>query len=105
VFIIDRGRIVASGSVGELVQQALGASRTVRVRLRRPLDAATRLPEDIVVDDTRQTVTAPVRAVGRDVAMVLATVSGAGAEVEDLDLAGATLQDVFIALTGRELRE
>jgi hypothetical protein len=60
---------------------------------------------DVAIDESRQTITTPVRAVGRDVASVLALVSGAGAEVEDLDLAGATLQDVFIALTGRALRE
>jgi ABC-2 type transport system ATP-binding protein len=105
VFIIDRGRIVTSGSVSELVQQAVGASRTVRVRLRRPLPVEARLPVDVAIDESRQTITTPVRAVGRDVASVLALVSGAGAEVEDLDLAGATLQDVFIALTGRALRE
>ena len=105
VFIIDRGRIVAAGSVGELVQQALGASRTVRVRLRRPLDPGARLPGDFTIDESRQTLTAPVQSVGRDIASLLAALSSAGAEVDDLDLAGATLQDVFIALTGRALRE
>ena len=105
VFIIDRGRIVAAGSVGDLVQQALGASRTVRVRLRRPLDPRALLPGDFAIDESRQTLTAPVQAVGRDVAALLAALSSAGAEVDDLDLAGATLQDVFIALTGRALRE
>ena len=52
-----------------------------------------------------RTLSADVRSVGRDVARVLDDVAGAGGDVIDVNLAGATLRDVFIALTGRELRE
>jgi hypothetical protein len=50
-------------------------------------------------------VTAQVRDVGPEAGLLLAAVSAAPAEVVDVSLAGSTLQDVFIALTGRELRE
>ncbi len=53
----------------------------------------------------RRAVTAEVHDVGRDVPAVLAQIAAAGGEIADVDLAGATLHDVFIALTGRELRE
>jgi len=86
--IIDHGKIVASGTVNELLQTTLGTARTLKVTLA----------------DGR-TLTADVQNVGRDVAKVLTDVAAAGGDVTDMDLAGATLRDVFIALTGRELRE
>ena len=58
-----------------------------------------------VVDDSRRIVTAQVRDVGPEAGLLLAAVSAAPAEVVDVTLEGSTLQDVFIALTGRELRE
>jgi len=86
--IIDHGKIVASGTVNELLQTTLGTARTLKVTLA----------------DGR-TLTADVQNVGRDVAKVLTDVAAAGGDVTDMDLAGATLRDAFIALTGRELRE
>ena len=46
-----------------------------------------------------------ITEVGRDTVAVVNDVRAAGADVGDIALSGATLQDVFIALTGRELRE
>jgi ABC-2 type transport system ATP-binding protein len=105
VVIIDRGRTVASGTVAELVQQALGSGRTLRVTLGRPLDAGVALPADVMLDDSRREARVPLRAVGPDVASILALLDRAGAHVEDLAITGATLQDVFIKLTGRDLRD
>jgi hypothetical protein len=50
-------------------------------------------------------VTATVLDGGADVAARINQVSALGVKVQDLSLAGASLQDVFIGLTGRELRE
>ena len=47
-----------------------------------------------------------VEDVGRDVPRRgCEQIAAAGGSVADIDLTGARLQDVFIALTGRELRE
>ena len=86
--------------------RAAGARRVATVR-RAPATAAR--SRGAAAGDSRSTragdADGPVQDVGRDVAALLAALTSAGAEVDDLDLAGATLQDVFIALTGRELRE
>ena len=105
VVVIDRGRIVAAGSVSELIQRTLGAARTLKIILRETLAPAATLPERFVVDASRRIVTLPIQTVAGDVASALAAVTAAGGVIEDLDLAGASLQDVFIALTGRDLRE
>ena len=103
VVIIDRGRIVAAGAVGDLVRQTLGGARTLTVTLARPLDTAA--PAGLRLDPSGRRLTADVRDVASEVPVLLARAAGAGGEVVDVDLGSATLQDVFIALTGRELRE
>jgi hypothetical protein len=42
---------------------------------------------------------------GAEVAARIDRVTRLGVKVQDLSLAGASLQDVFIGLTGRELRD
>jgi ABC-2 type transport system ATP-binding protein len=105
IVIIDRGRIAAAGSLKDLVTTALGTARTVRISLAQPLPAVAALPAGAALDDSRRTLTAQIQDVGGDLARLLAGVKGATGEVVDVELAGATLQDVFIKLTGRELRE
>jgi ABC-2 type transport system ATP-binding protein len=105
VVIIDHGRIVASGTVSELVQGAFGSGRKLTITLGRPLEATAHLPGGLRLAEDRRVLEADVRHVGREVPGLLSAAAGAGAEIADVDLAGATLQDVFIALTGRELRE
>jgi ABC-2 type transport system ATP-binding protein len=105
IVIIDHGRAVATGRLDELVRNTLGRSRSLRMRLSAPLPEGATLPPEVAVDETRTLLTAPVADAGQDVAAVLQAILAAGGEVRDLDLAGASLQDVFITLTGRELRE
>ncbi len=103
--IIDRGRNVAAGTVASLVEQTFGRSRTLRVGLAEPLGEAARLPGRATLADTRRVITAQVDPASTDLADTLGAIAAAGGVVNEVALAGATLQDVFIALTGRELRE
>jgi ABC-2 type transport system ATP-binding protein len=105
IVIIDRGRIAAAGTVGDLVRQAIGGARTLAVTLARPLADGGTLPASVSVDDSGRRITTTVADVGRDLPAVIGHVAAAGGEIVDVDLSGATLQDAFIALTGRELRE
>ena len=105
IVIIDRGRIVAGGTLSELVAETLGRARRLRVRLATPLAGTPALPASFAVDEPRLVVTAPVEDAGRDVAAALGAIVEAGGRVREIDVTGASLQDVFITLTGRELRE
>jgi ABC-2 type transport system ATP-binding protein len=89
IVIIDHGKAVASGTVRELLGQHAGASRTVTVQFA----------------DDRRSIHVPVADIGPDLAALLSELSRAGAPIADLHLEGRSLQDVFIALTGRELRD
>lgn len=107
ILIIDRGRIVASGTVADLVAGALGRTRALRVGLSGPLPGDSVVPAGSALSEDRTTLTV---AVGdEDLDGVLARVAGlariGGVTISDIALSRASLQDVFIALTGRELRE
>jgi ABC-2 type transport system ATP-binding protein len=105
IVIIDHGKIVAAGTMAELTSQSLGGERLVRIQLGAPLPAGAALPDGCTTDEHRMVVRAAVKDVARDVSARLSQVGALGATVQGVDVTGASLQDVFIALTGRELRE
>ena len=83
----------------------LGSARTLTVTLSSPLRPDAALPVEATLDADRREVRWPVANLSSDVTSALQQVAAAGGEVADLTVAGASLQDVFISLTGRELRE
>jgi ABC-2 type transport system ATP-binding protein len=105
IVIIDHGKIVAAGTLHHLVATTLGAARTLTLSLAQPLPAGAAVPAGAVLDESRRVIRAQVQDVGREASGLIAAATAAGAEVVDVAVAGSTLQDVFIALTGRELRE
>jgi len=102
IVIIDHGRAVAAGTLGELAERTVGTRRTVVLTLDRVPDAP--LP-GLRTDDGAPTVLAPVDDVARDLPALLGRVEQSGARVQDVVVRRPTLQSVFIHLTGTELRE
>jgi ABC-2 type transport system ATP-binding protein len=104
VAIMDHGRILQAGTPAALVR---GLAHPVRVSVEAgrlaaadavAVAASAGLPADAVADDgVSLTFTAP------DPAPVLARLAEAGA-LSGLRVQGATLEDVFLNLTGREYR-
>ena len=104
--IIDHGRVIASGTLPELVDQTVGRHRLVTLRLNAPLatDQVPRLRVEIDPADARQ-VRARMTDVAADLPPLLEGIRAAGGTVDDVEVRGPSLQAVFIHLTGRELRE
>ena len=105
IVIIDHGKIVAAGTLRELLSTARAGGRTLTLVLEAPWPVTVAVPEEVTLSEDRRTLTTVVRDGGADVAARIDLVTRLGAKVQDLSLAGASLQDVFIGLTGRELRE
>jgi ABC-2 type transport system ATP-binding protein len=108
--IIDHGKVIASGTMSELVQQTVGLHRLVTLRLNAPLDVPSTLAVagvgTMVIDPVDpRTVKARLGDVGAELPPLLERVRVAGRTVEDVEVRGPSLQSVFIHLTGRELRE
>lgn len=105
IAVIDHGRIIAEGTKEALVKQYLGAATRVTIVCEQAIPAAIteRLGASAtVVGDTLQATAADP---GRDVGDLLAMLRAAGLGVRDLALKAPSLEDVFLHLTGRGLRE
>jgi ABC-2 type transport system ATP-binding protein len=102
IVIIDHGRAIAAGTLSELVEQAGLAGRVVRVRLEREL---TTPPAGFRAEGDSGALVATIRDVGAELPGLLARLEQTGLAVRDLDVRTASLQAVFLQLTGKELRE
>jgi ABC-2 type transport system ATP-binding protein len=108
--IIDHGKVIASGTMAELVAQTVGLHRLVTIRLDAPLDGAARsitTGSDTMSTDPadNRIVKARLHDVGAELPPLLDRIRLAGRLVDDVEVRGPSLQSVFIHLTGRELRE
>ncbi len=106
IAIIDHGRVIALGTKDELVRQTLPAARMLTIETEMPIAPALReaLEErgGSVADGK---VHVPVTEPAREIAELLERFRGDGVAIRDLTLKTATLESVFLQLTGRELRE
>ena len=109
VAVVDHGQVIALGTPRELIG-SLGAEHVVEFGLSdgaAPLDLAL-LREIPGVNAARRLAAGyelQVGALHRVVPAVLALVAGRGLELSELRTHSATLEDVFVALTGRQLRD
>jgi ABC-2 type transport system ATP-binding protein len=86
--IIDHGRVIASGTMSELVDQTIGRHREVTLFL-----------------DNAERRTARMENVALELPPLLQRITAEGRAVDDVEVRGPSLQSVFIHLTGRDLRE
>jgi ABC-2 type transport system ATP-binding protein len=106
VAIVDQGLVIAQGTPRELKQRAAGTTR-IDVRLARaePDGALANLEG---VSDARQMNGAWVLHSARVPATIVALVKhleSAGNELAGLEISAPSLEDVFLELTGRKLRD
>ncbi len=106
VAIIDHGRVIALGTPRELKQGSAGTTR-IEVRLARPLSNGSMVKLDGVAD-CREFDGALVLHSTRPPQTIVALVKQLEAEnneLQSLEMFSPSLEDVFIELTGRRLRE
>ena len=106
VAIIDHGKVIALGTPDELIR-SLGAEHVVEFEADRPVEIAALERLDVVGavarEDGRTRLT--VAQVHRVVPALLEELRGQRVTLNRLTTHHATLEDVFVALTGRHLRE
>ncbi len=109
VAIMDNGRIVALDTPERLIA-GLEAPFHVRLRLSRPVEPASLMSDGVrgvtvdgQEDDGQYRL--QVTSVGDALPPLLARLAELQAQVLDLAVEKATLEDVFLALTGKELRD
>ncbi len=108
VAIMDAGRIIAIGTPRELQERSLGQS-TIEVSWDRALSHDDVPPWTGAVSSTLNAdgrgVTVISAQPARTLVEIFKWIDHRGLEIEDVHLKRPTLEDVFIELTGKKLRE
>jgi ABC-2 type transport system ATP-binding protein len=108
VAIVDEGRIVAMGTPREIQEKTLAHS-TIEIELAAPLcDVA--LPhwpeaEQVTVDQGRMKIAVTTGRPARIVVEMVKWLDQIGVELADIRIRRPSLEDAFIELTGKSLRE
>jgi ABC-2 type transport system ATP-binding protein len=106
IAIIDHGKVLEMGTVEELVSNHF-KERAVRFDTNEALDKALLDPlpgvTSVAIDETDTLVY--TRDVGATIGALLDAADTRGVEPGNLGIRRASLEDVFLALTGRALRD
>ncbi len=106
IAIIDNGKIIASGTKDELVKKTLGTREALTIDAGAPMPPALReklVRRGATVDGMKMQLSVDNPA--EQIRELLELFHSDAVPVRDLTLKSATLEQVFLQLTGRELRE
>jgi len=108
VAIVDEGRIVAAGTPREIQERTLRHA-TIEIECARPVDADA-LPrwseaEQAALDEARRRITVTSQRPARTVVEIVKWLDETGNELADIRIQRPSLEDAFIELTGKSLRE
>lgn len=107
VAIIDQGQIIAVGTPREIQQRTLGQSR-IEVVTTEAMPREVPQFQDVekhVMSDDGLALTVYSTRPARTLTGLVRWIEQAGLELEDIHLKRPTLEDVFIELTGKRLRD
>jgi ABC-2 type transport system ATP-binding protein len=109
IAIMDYGRILAIDTPRNL-KEAVGADHIVTISATGDLDAFARLLRDRIEGATASqridtTIQLHIKGTGGVVPRIVAVAEQEGFNITDLSVAEPSLENVFINLTGRELRD
>jgi len=106
VAIVDQGRVVTQGTPRELKQRSAGTTR-IELRLARPESDAALKQLDGVADCHASDGAYIVHStrVPATIVSLVKYLEAQGNELSSLDIAAPSLEDVFLELTGRSLRD
>jgi len=107
VAIVDQGRIIALGTPRELQERTLGQSR-IEISTTQPMPQD--LPqlahaEKLAIDQDRKRLTVHSSRPARTLPDLIRWIDQQDLDLEDIHMKRPTLEDVFIELTGKKLRE
>jgi len=107
VAIIDQGKIIALGTPREIQARTLGTSR-IEISTAQPMPGEVpqfEASEKVALNDQRTLLTVYSTRPARTVPDLVKWIDQQGLDLEDIHLKRPTLEDVFIELTGKRLRE
>ncbi len=107
VAIVDQGKIIAMGSPREIQARTLGQS-LIDLKTEQPMPAEVpkfEFSEKHALSDDRKSLTVYSTKPARTLPELVKWIDQNGLDLEDIHLKRPTLEDVFIELTGKRLRD
>lgn len=106
VAIMDHGKVIALGTPADLIA-SLGADQVIEFSVTKPLeeDSLTSLPAVKHLHKRSEVYALTVSEIGVALPALLAEIKRQQSEIVTLTTRQATLEDVFVSLTGRMLRD
>ncbi len=95
IVIIDQGAVIAAGTLESLIETTVGHSRKLTMWMKAGANGHT----------AHGSHTFSIDNIVRDLPKVLEKAETKGVMIERLNMSAPSLQDVFLHLTGKELRE
>ena len=95
IVIIDQGEVIASGTLANLIDRTVGHSRKLTLWMRAASGGHS----------VQGTHTLEIDDIVSELPDVLRKAESKGVKIDLLNMTAPTLQDVFLHLTGKELRE
>ncbi len=105
VAVLDRGRLVAEGTPGELKRRIPGGHIRLEFASQHGLDSAARIIDGAARDDEALALQVPSGGSVPELRALLARLDTGSVEIEALSLHTPDLDDVFLALTGQPDQE
>jgi ABC-2 type transport system ATP-binding protein len=110
IIVIDQGRSIAEGTPDELKRQVGGERIEVVVADRSALDLASGVLKEVAgepptVDEGTLTLSAPAANGAKTLIEAVRRLDAAAVELSDIGIHRATLDDVFMSLTGQAITE
>lgn len=102
IVIVDHGKVVADGTIDQLIESTIGARRQVAIETKGMLVAA---PPGLEWDSVRGRFVCYVDNVVDELPSILERIQRVGGTISDLEVHQPNLHHVFLHLTGRDLRE
>ena len=102
IVIIDHGKVVADGTIEELIATTIGTRREVAIETQGILVAA---PPGMEWHAARNRFVCFVDNVVEELPLILERIQRVGGTISDLEVHQPNLHHVFLHLTGKELRE
>jgi len=102
IVIVDHGRVIADGNLPDLIDQTVGPKRRVSFQMHGQLQS---VPAGLAWDPSQKRYACSVERLADELPDWISRLERAGGAIEDLEVHTPNLHDVFLHLTGRELRD
>lgn len=103
IVIVDHGRVIADGTLDQLIASTIGPDRRVTLRLRGGIASTAIAGGGWTAEG--DSLSGRCRDVAAELPELLGRIHARGGQIDDLRIETPSLHAVFLHLTGRELRE